>query len=215
MRWRGRSWDCWEGQTLNPFQYLISLFLFRCLTPSLSLICFSLLSLRQEAAGLRKKVLILDLAAPSPRGTKRGEWLILTVWGFVVIMNHFSSQFHGCARHHTFCSYWLVLLKRDDFIFLFYFIFIFAVMSFLLSSFVFFLLFAFSSFLSFPFSPCLIFSCSPLPSYPLFPFPLLCSRTGRFQSQHGQDQEISTTGVSTGKSCSRLREIWLGDERSW
>lgn len=76
MSWRGRSWNCSKGQVLNPFQYLISTFAsavwlwcvhsFRC----------SLLSLRQEAVGLRRKVLILDLGAPSPRGSERGESLI-------------------------------------------------------------------------------------------------------------------------------------------
>lgn len=64
---------------LNLFQYLIF-----PLSLSLSAvdvhIYFVFLLLRQEAAGLRRKVMIIDPVAASPRGTERGECFILKVW---------------------------------------------------------------------------------------------------------------------------------------
>lgn len=67
---------------LNLFQYLIF-----PLSLSLSGVdvhiyfaFFSVLLLRQEAAGLRRKVMIINPVAASPRGTEKGECFILKVW---------------------------------------------------------------------------------------------------------------------------------------
>lgn len=77
--------------------------------------------------------------------------------------------------------------------------------SFLFSLLSFFYFLLFSAF--FPFHSRLSFSC------PLLPCLFFFSRTGWFHSQHGQHQEMSATGISAGKSYSRLSQMAGGWKR--
>lgn len=67
---------------LNLFQYLI--FPLSLSLPAVDVhiyfVFFPVLLLCQEAAGLRRKVMIIDPVAASPRGTERGECFIFEVW---------------------------------------------------------------------------------------------------------------------------------------
>ena len=171
MRWRRRSAGCWEGQTPNPLQYLISL-LSQLRSDSVTLIYSVSLSSRsfRKLQGWGGRCCSLTSRLRHREGL-RGVSAEFPVWRAVMIMSLFSSLLFS---------------------------------SLLFSS----LLFS-SPFLSFPF---LSFLCFPLHFILVNSFPFPSSRAGWFQSEHKQRQEISPTGLSPGKSNSRLSEVRLEGE---